>query len=80
MAGKEMLEENAVEEKKQVVSKSTKSLENKTAKKFSREKLEKSKAFEGRQDILNIVIANDETVTIDEANLRIDKFLQKEVK
>ncbi len=46
---------------------------------FSKNALVSSKMFQNRKDILNVIINQDENLTIDEVNKRIDLFMKGKV-
>ena len=47
---------------------------------FSKEQLVNSKQFTNRKDALSVIIEDDEELTIDEVNDRLNKFMSEEVK
>ena len=47
---------------------------------FTREALLASGYFDNRKDALAVVIKDDEELTIEEAQARLDKFLKRKVK
>lgn len=47
---------------------------------FTREALLTSGYFDNRRDALAVVIKDDEEITIEEAQARLDKFLKRKVK
>lgn len=64
-----MGKENIKKEEKKVV------IENK----FTKEQLISSKLFKNDKDILNVLIQNNEEISIDEAQKRIEKFRKGKV-
>lgn len=53
--------------------------ENKKATKFSKNALLDAEAFSNRKDALKVVIKDGETLTIEEANARLEKFMKRKV-
>ncbi len=48
--------------------------------KFTKDKLLKAHVLTDKKDIVNVVVANEEFLTMAEVNERIDAFLKREVK
>ena len=58
----------------------TKKSDKNAPERFTKEQLIKSQKFAGRVDLLNVLVADDESLTVSEAENKINKFMKGTVK
>lgn len=59
--------------------KDSENVENTSVDYFSKEQLVKSKKYEDKVDVLNVILNDEKSYSIDEVDTMIDEFLKEEV-